>query len=152
MEVMITSLSLSDLLTALLPASADLHVDTLEFDASAPALSLTVTSIQLQSSCPGCEQAATRVHSRYVRTLADLPWADLPVRIQLQVRKFFCATATCPRRIFTERLPTLVAPWARRTTRLAERQRHVALAVGGAVGPPSARTWRSPPAAIHCCT
>ena len=62
---------------------------------------------------------ATRVHSRYQRTLADLPWAHLSVRIQLQVRKLFCHTVDCARRIFTERLPDLVAPWARRTSRLA---------------------------------
>ncbi|MDQ5853157.1 MAG: ISL3 family transposase, partial [Chloroflexota bacterium] len=85
-------------------------------------------------ACPSCAQTATRVHSRYVRTLADLPWAHLPVRLELQVRKFFCPTSTCPRRIFTERLPTLVAPWARRTSRLADRQRHTGLAVGGSAG------------------
>jgi transposase len=134
MEVMTNSISLSELLTVLLPAAAELHVETLEFDAAAPALSLTVTSIQADPRCPQCCQAATRVHSRYGRTLADLPWADLPMRLQLQVRKFFCATRDCPRRIFTERLPSVVAPWARRTTRLAARQRHTGLAVGGAAG------------------
>jgi transposase len=134
MEVMNTSISLSTLLAILLPAAADLHVDTLEFDAAAPALSLTVTSIQSDPRCPQCSQAATRVHSRYGRTLADLPWADLPVRLQLQVRKFFCDTRDCSRRIFTERLPSVVAPWARRTMRLATRQRHTGLAVGGAAG------------------
>ncbi|HSH79847.1 MAG TPA: ISL3 family transposase [Herpetosiphonaceae bacterium] len=131
---MSTSISLSTLLAILLPTSAHLHVDALEFDATAPTLNLTVTSIQSALRCPHCHQAATRVHSRYVRTLADLPWAHLPVRLQLQVRTLFCGTPTCPRRIFTERLPSLVAPWARRTTRLADRQRHTGLAVGGAAG------------------
>jgi transposase len=115
-----------------LPAAADLHVETLEFDAAAPMLLLTVTSIQSASCCPRCGQPTTRIHSRYRRTLADLPWAHLPVRLQLHVRKFFCAVSSCSRRIFTERLPNLVAPWARRTTRLTERQRHTGLAVGGA--------------------
>ena len=31
------------------------------------------------------------------------------------MRKFFCLTLTCPRRVFTERLPDLVQPWARVT-------------------------------------
>ena len=131
---MLTSISLSTLVASLLPSSADLQIDTLEFDATAPALMLTVTSIQSQPRCPRCCQTATRVHSHYVRTLADLPWAHLPVRLLLQVRKCFCDTPTCPRRIFTERLPSFVAPWARRTTRLADRQRHTGLAVGGAAG------------------
>jgi transposase len=134
MEVMNTSISLSTLLAILLPAAADLRVDTLAFDEAVPALSLTVTSIQSEPRCPQCCQAATRMHSRYGRALADLPWADLPVRLQLQVRKFFCDTRDCARRIFTERLPRVVAPWARRTTRLAARQRHTGLAVGGAAG------------------
>ena len=129
-----TSISLSTLLAILLPAAADLRVDTLAFDEVAPALSLTVTSIQSEPRCPQCCQVATRAHSRYGRTLADLPWADLPVRIQLQVRKFFCDTSDCSRRIFTERLPRVVTPWARRTTRLVTRQRHTGLAVGGAAG------------------
>ena len=45
-----------------------------------------------------------------------------------------CASAACPRRIGTERLPSLVPPWARRTQRLAARQRAVGLALGGAAG------------------
>src|SRR4030095_1218158 len=40
------------------------------------------------------------------------------VRLQLCVRKWFCRNRACPRRIFTERLPTVAAPWARRTLRL----------------------------------
>ena len=82
---------------------------------------------------------ATRVHSRYQRTLADLPWAHLSVRIQLQVRKLFCDTVDCARRIFTERLPDLVAPWARRTSRLAEQQRHIGMVAGGSAGARLAR-------------
>ena len=53
--------------------------------------------------------------------LADLPWAHYRVRLQLRVRKGFCRNRHCPRPIFTERLPTVVAPWARRTLRLAHR-------------------------------
>jgi hypothetical protein len=49
------------------------------------------------------------VHSRYQRHLTDLPWGPLSVRIRLTVRKFVCRNATCIRRIFTERLPALVA-------------------------------------------
>ena len=41
---------------------------------------------------------------------------------------------TCPRRIFTERLPGVVAPWARRTRRLTARLLAIGLALGGAAG------------------
>jgi transposase len=56
------------------------------------------------------------------------------VRLQLYVRKFFCDQPACPRRIFTERLPRVAAPWARRTLRLAQRLRACGLALGGAMG------------------
>jgi transposase len=39
--------------------------------------------------------------------------------LHLQVRKFFCANGRCTHRLLTERLAPLVAPWARRTQRLA---------------------------------
>ena len=53
---------------------------------------------------------------------------------EFRVRRFFCLMPGCCRTIFTERFPTIVAPWARRTRRLAERQRTVGLALGGAAG------------------
>jgi transposase len=40
----------------------------------------------------------------------------------------------CPQRIFCERIPTLVAPYARRTLRLNETRRLIGLAVGGEAG------------------
>jgi len=44
------------------------------------------------------------------------------VRLQLNVRKCLCLSDACARKTFTERVPALVAPWARRTTRLATAQ------------------------------
>jgi hypothetical protein len=54
------------------------------------------------------------VHRRYQRQLADLPWGTRAVHIQLTARKCVCRQPTCARRIFTERLPDLVAPSARK--------------------------------------
>jgi transposase len=71
--------------------------------------------------CPVCSVPAEHIHSRYTRTLADLPWAAYRVRLQLRVRKWFCPNPACVRRIFTERLPTVAGPWARRTLRLVQR-------------------------------
>jgi transposase len=56
------------------------------------------------------------------------------VRVQLRVRKFFCDHPACPRQIFTERLPPVAAPWARRTLRLAQRLLAYGLALGGEAG------------------
>jgi transposase len=56
------------------------------------------------------------------------------VRVQLRVRKFFCDHPACPRQIFTERLPTVAAPWARRTTRLAQLLLAFGMTLGGEAG------------------
>jgi transposase len=109
---MYTSHSLLDLMGLLLPNAPDLRVDVLDIDLFTPTVTVIVTSMQTNARCPDCHQPATRGHSRYTRTLADLPWADVPVRLHLHVRRFFCPSADCARTIFTERLPSLVAPWA----------------------------------------
>jgi transposase len=97
-------------------------------------LILRVTSTQQIVPCPVCAVCTRRVHSRYTRTLADLPWGTARVRWQLRVRKFVCTNAQCSRRIFTERLPGVVAPWARRTRRLVAWLITIGLALGGAAG------------------
>jgi hypothetical protein len=81
-----------------------------------------------------CGAASARVHSGYVRTLADLPWHGVAVSVRLTVRRFVCATAACPRRIFGERLPGIVAPYARRTARLSEAFELIGFVLGGEAG------------------
>ncbi|MDQ3829302.1 MAG: ISL3 family transposase, partial [Candidatus Tectomicrobia bacterium] len=93
-----------------------------------------MTSTQRLVPCPVCAVFTSRVHSRYTRMLADLPWGVARVRWQLRVRKFVCTNAQCARRIFTERLPEVVAPWARQTRRLVAWLITIGLALGGAAG------------------
>lgn len=69
---------------------------------------------------PYCARRSRRAHSRYTRTIADVPCGDTPVIVQLRTRRFWCRMRWCRRRIFCERVPDLVAPWARRTARLQE--------------------------------
>jgi transposase len=85
-------------------------------------------------ACPVCGRLARRVHSRYTRQLADLPWHGIAFRLQVRSRKFFCDHPTCPRQIFTQRFPEFVAPYARRTRRLAHLLELVAALVGGTPG------------------
>ena len=95
---------------------------------------MSLLSTQTSSCCPLCGSAATRIHSRYHRKLADLPSAGQPVRFLLSVRKFFCDVPTCPRKIFTERLAPFVAPKARVTQRLFQIVQVIGLATGGRLG------------------
>jgi transposase len=103
-------------------------------DDTATQITLHVTSTQAYGRCPLCRVRTSRVHSQYTRTLADLPWGPYAVCWQLRVRKFCCCNAACPRQIFTERLPAVAAPWARRTTRLKEQLRAFGVALGGVPG------------------
>lgn len=84
--------------------------------------------------CPACHQESLAVHSQYTRSVADVPWGGYVVRLFLHVRKFFCRMEACRRHIFTERLPTIVAPYARTTIRLHETLRLLAFALGGEAG------------------
>jgi hypothetical protein len=56
------------------------------------------------------------------------------VRWQLVVRRFHCTNPECPRAIFGERLAAVVAPYARRTTRLATLLTRVSALVGAEAG------------------
>jgi transposase len=123
-----------DFLHHLLPSQALLRLEDCYFDTNDKHLTLTVSSIQFAAHCPLCQEATHRIHSRYEQTLQDRPCVDYTVTLLLQVRKFFCLNAGCQRRIFTERLPQVTVPWARRTCRFAACLTAIGLALGGAAG------------------
>ncbi|NJO82158.1 MAG: ISL3 family transposase [Blastochloris sp.] len=93
-----------------------------------------LTASASSACCPDCQTTTTHIHSRYDRHVADVPWGNHPVHLQVGVRKFFCRQPTCQRRIFTERLPDLAVPWARKTIRLSNALRTIGMALGGAAG------------------
>jgi transposase len=95
---------------------------------------LVVHTKQPSARCPRCSHPSRRVHSRYVRTVADLPWQGVAVQLRLHTRRFRCLHPTCPQRIFCERLPGVVAPHGRRTLRLDEALRLMGFALGGEAG------------------
>jgi transposase len=125
-------LSASELARALLPTTRNLKIEHLEQEGQVILLALRLTGPTAR--CPDCDTAAKRVHSHYTRKIADLPWGSYLVRLHLRVRKFFCLFPLCARRIFAERLLSLVAPHARRTVRQGEILRLVGLAVGARAG------------------
>jgi transposase len=97
-------------------------------------LHLAVVGTRRWARCPLCQRRSKRRHSAYERTLADLPCAGAGVVLHLHVRRFVCRVRWCPRRIFAERLPDLVVPYARRTMRLARHLLRTVLALGGQPG------------------
>lgn len=123
-----------ELLYHLLPDSSSLQLESWLIDEANPRITLSVSSTQIVTKCPVCAHPTHRVHSHYERRLADIPWANYSITLQLQVRKFFCLNQQCFRRIFTERITAVAAPWARRTERMAKHLTAIGLAVGGAAG------------------
>src|SRR3954447_26136725 len=117
---------------AVLPIPRSLHVETLLLEEDG--LTILASAAATGAACPRCGQQSNRVHSRYARTLADLPWAGVAVHLRVHVRKFFCDNATCRRRIFSERLADVAAASARRTTRQQESLTTIAFALGGEAG------------------
>jgi len=123
-----------ELLQYFLPDSQQIRLESWHLDTADPHLRATVSSRQTIAECPVCKGLSRRVHSRYERTLQDLALAQYRMTLQVQVRKFFCINSACIRRIFTERIPEIAAPWARKTVRLVERLQRIGLALGGAAG------------------
>lgn len=86
---------------------------------------LVVESIANHAVCPECQQLSAQIHSHYWRYPSDLAWADFPVVWNLRAKRFFCRNRGCPKRTFAEQHPQILAPYARRTNRLNERQQLV---------------------------
>ena len=103
-------------------------------DPSATELIMGVACQAPRMECPECHQPSARIHGSYQRTGAFLPCAGRNVILVLTVRKFVCGTPTCPRKIFTERLPGLVESYARMTSRLIALVQALGLVAGGQMG------------------
>jgi transposase len=97
-------------------------------------LHVAVQPTAVEASCPVCHTLSQAVHSWYRRHPADLPSLGSEVHLELSVRRFYCRNTLCRRRTFAEPLPTLVAPRARRTRRLAGAQGAVGVTCGGEAG------------------
>jgi transposase len=64
----------------------------------------------------------------------DMPWGTRPIRLQLTGRNCVCRHPSGLRRRFTERLPELVAAYARTTHRRVTARQAIGVARGGQVG------------------
>ena len=94
-----------NLLSRLLPDATHVRLETWSFEPASSAITITLHTRQTTARCPLCGRGSKRVHSRYERTLADLPWGEYAVTVRLKVRRLFCDASCCERRLFAERLP-----------------------------------------------
>jgi transposase len=110
------------------------QLDVVSLRAERQSITAVARTRARETRCPQCGCASRRIQSRYVRRPADLPWHGVVMRLELHVRRFFCDTPDCPQAIFAERLPGVLAPYARRTDRLAAWCTAVGFALGGEAG------------------
>lgn len=62
-----------------------------------------------KAKCPLCQEESKRIQSKYLRTVAELPWSGVAVEFSLQVRRFYCDNRKCVRKIFNERIQYIIA-------------------------------------------
>ncbi len=108
-----------------------LQVEALAFEHGG--VTVFISTNESAARCPQCGYSSRRVHSRYRRTLADLPWGGVPVRFYIQVRKLYCDNSNCRRKIFAECLE-VAHRYARRTNQQRGALEDIGLALGGEAG------------------
>lgn len=86
------------------------------------------------SCCPLCSEPSSSIHCHYRRVLRDVPCVGRRVQLFLTVRKFSCRNLLCQRKVFAERIPTFVEPWARMTIRYCQQITSIGLATCGKGG------------------
>jgi transposase len=119
-------------ISTLLADPAAIH---LEYFVSEPkAITVVIKTIQTRPCCPKCNHPSSSLHSNYQRSPTDLPWHGVAIKLQLHSRKFRCHNQLCSQKIFCERLPKVVAPYARKTVRLNQALTLLAFALGGQAG------------------
>jgi transposase len=97
-------------------------------------LAIEIKASHPTSCCPLCAQPSDSIKTHYRRILRDAPCAGRQVQLVLTVRKFYCRNPYCSRKVFTERLPTFVEPWARMTIRCYQQITSIGLATCGKGG------------------
>jgi len=83
-----------------------------------PTVTVKIVTTRRCAECSSCHRRSRSVHSRYQRTIADLPGNGRAVLLRVRTRRFFCPLRSCTQRIFAERLTDLAPVAARRTNRL----------------------------------
>ena len=77
-----------------------------------------IETVSTEGGCPGCGVMSSRVHSRPIQQVKDLPCGGGRLTVRVCKRRYVCAETVCARRTFTEVTDELPAR-ARLITRLA---------------------------------
>jgi hypothetical protein len=70
--------------------------------------------------CPDCRHQSRSRHGWSYRSLQDLPIQGNAVTLRLQLSRWRCTYRQYRRQTFTDQIPSIASPYARRTSRVAE--------------------------------
>lgn len=118
--------------TPLLPLPEGMLIDQIQITETG--LVVSVRATHPTSCCPLCAFASSSIKSHSRRSLRDVACGGRRVQLELTVRKFSCRNPLCERKVFTERFPAFVEPWARMTIRHCEQIPSIGLATCGKGG------------------
>jgi transposase len=121
-----------DLCEWLFPHLAGLYVEQVQ--PTAAGVVMQARSRAAGAACPACGAWSSRVHSGYVRTVADGPAGGRPVVIRLAVRRFLCRNRACQSVTFAEQVDGLTGRYLRRSLPLLGLLAQIALALAGRAG------------------
>lgn len=76
-----------------------------------------------------CKNISNKYHSKYTRTIKDCSILGKSVTLVIEAKKAFCLNISCKRKIFTERLSSLVNSYSRVTIRLEKLLEKLAFSV-----------------------
>ena len=119
-------------LPVFLPEGSDLSIEKIHHQGNV--MMIAACAVAKAAECPDCGVPSVHVHSRYCRTLRDLPWQGVRVQIRLRTRRFYCKTLECRRQIFTERFAALASRSSRQTVRHQNILQWIGYALGGEAG------------------
>ncbi|WP_116323885.1 MULTISPECIES: ISL3 family transposase [unclassified Cupriavidus] len=100
-------------------------------DACGETITVKACSTVRAARCPGCHRWSHRIHGRYVRRLEERPMLEQRVILAIEVRRFKCTNANCPRRTFVENIHALAGRYQRRTRSQAQALHALGHALGG---------------------
>lgn len=124
--------SIVDLLGVVFPHLAGLRITNVLTTGRSVRVHAETSSVAAR--CPQCSTVSRRVHSRYERRLLDAAIGGQETVLHLRVRRFFCTTVACVRKIFVEQVDGLTVRHGRASVLARRLLEPMALALGGRAG------------------
>ena len=93
------------------------ELKVIEYEYTDDTLIIDIESCKKSSICPCCGKESSKIHSRYMRRIKDLPLQEYKVILNINANVFFCKNKNCGTKTFSEQFD-FIESHSRMTTRL----------------------------------